>query len=156
MSHIYMTVAVIVHCQNHFLFVREYNSENILCYNQPSGHLEAGETPLAGAQRELWEETGLELPIDGWLGIYSYHLPQTQDTILRIAFVAQAPALLATHATNDPDQEIIDSLWMTPTQLLNIQDQLRSPMVLACVTDYLGGKFLDLSYLKHVLPEKTR
>ncbi len=30
-------------------------------WNQPAGHLEANETLIQAAQRELWEETGFNL-----------------------------------------------------------------------------------------------
>lgn len=36
----------------------------------PGGFLTAGEHPEAGAIRELWEETGLEIRLTGLLGVY--------------------------------------------------------------------------------------
>lgn len=36
----------------------------------PGGFLEAGEHPEAGARRELLEETGLEIHLNGLLGVY--------------------------------------------------------------------------------------
>lgn len=37
----------------------------------PAGYLELGETPVAGALREAWEEARAQLDIDQLLGIYS-------------------------------------------------------------------------------------
>ncbi|VEI46413.1 putative Nudix hydrolase ymfB [Actinobacillus equuli] len=53
-----ITLACVVHCKGKFLFVEEieYGKRTL---NQPAGHLEANETLLEGASRELFEETGI-------------------------------------------------------------------------------------------------
>ena len=56
----HVTVACVVHAQGKFLVVEESINGKAL-WNQPAGHLEANETLLQAAKRELWEETGLEL-----------------------------------------------------------------------------------------------
>lgn len=47
----------------------------------PKGHLEAGETPLAGARRELEEETGIRDPerVPGFECVLEYELPPKGD-----------------------------------------------------------------------------
>lgn len=141
MPDIHVTVATVVHCQDHFLLVREYNADHQICYNQPAGHLESGETLTEGARRELLEETGLTLPITGWLGLYPYQPTHESDSFIRITFIAQAPGLLDTRP-QDPD--IIDCLWATSEQILTLSPQFRSPLVLRCIQDYHRGKHLDL------------
>lgn len=34
------------------------------CWNMPGGYVQAGESPLAGARRELYEEAGLHVSLD--------------------------------------------------------------------------------------------
>lgn len=53
----HVTVACVVHTQGKFLIVEE-TINNEKRWNQPAGHLEADETLIQAAERELWEETG--------------------------------------------------------------------------------------------------
>lgn len=54
----HVTVANVVHVNGNFLIVEEIiNNKSV--WNQPAGHLEANETILAAASRELYEETGI-------------------------------------------------------------------------------------------------
>lgn len=71
----HVTVACVVHAQDKFLIVEETINGKAL-WNQPAGHLEANETLLQAAERELWEETGIRATpqhfiacINGWLPI---------------------------------------------------------------------------------------
>lgn len=149
MADIYTTVATVVHCAGHFLLVREYDEQGILCYNQPAGHVVSGENLKQAAQRELLEETGLSLPLTAWLGVYTYQPPQQQDMFLRIAFIAQAPGLLTTQA-QDPDRDVIDSAWFTLSEIQTFREHLRSPLVLDCIEDFVNGRQLDLSFIHDV------
>ena len=55
----HVTVACIVHAEDKFLVVEETINGKAL-WNQPAGHLEADETLVQAAARELWEETGIK------------------------------------------------------------------------------------------------
>lgn len=55
----HVTVATIVHAKDKFLVVEEWVNGKPT-WNQPAGHLEADETLLAAAERELFEETGIK------------------------------------------------------------------------------------------------
>ena len=50
----HVTVACIVHAEDKFLVVEETINGKAL-WNQPAGHLEADETLVQAAARELWE-----------------------------------------------------------------------------------------------------
>lgn len=54
----HVTVACVVHAEGKFLVVEETINGKAL-WNQPAGHLEADETLVEAAARELWEETGI-------------------------------------------------------------------------------------------------
>ncbi len=54
----HVTVACVVHAEGKFLVVEETINGKAL-WNQPAGHLEANETLVEAAARELWEETGI-------------------------------------------------------------------------------------------------
>lgn len=57
----HVTVACVVHAAGKFLIVEETINGKAL-WNQPAGHLEADETLVQAAERELWEETASAPP----------------------------------------------------------------------------------------------
>jgi phosphatase NudJ len=48
------TVAAIIHYQDKFLLVEEYQ-DNSVVFNQPAGHLEKNESILSALKREVFE-----------------------------------------------------------------------------------------------------
>jgi phosphatase NudJ len=56
----HVTFACVVHAQGKFLVEETINGKAL--WNQPAGHLEANETLVQAATRELWEETGISTP----------------------------------------------------------------------------------------------
>jgi len=138
------TVAAIIHHQGQFLLVEEYDN-NHRVYNQPAGHLEAGENLITAIKREVVEETGLSLEPDYLSGIYYFYRPDLKLYFLRFCFVIELKQLL----TGQPqDTEIIDNHWLSYAQIIENRQQLRSAMVLECIDDYLAGNKIPLSQLK--------
>ena len=50
--------------------------------------------------------------------------------------------------TRPEDDEIIACHWLTLAEIKAKSAQLRSPLVLECIEDYLSGKKIPLSHLK--------
>lgn len=67
----HVTVACVVHAEGKFLVVEETINGKAL-WNQPAGHLEADETLVEAAARELWEETGISAQPQHFATLYSY------------------------------------------------------------------------------------
>ena len=69
----HVTVATVVEKDGKFLFVEEHG-EGVThtVFNQPAGHVEAGESIIQAAIRETMEETGHAVDVDALLGIYTY------------------------------------------------------------------------------------
>lgn len=137
----HVTVATIVERDNRFLLVYE-NSDGDKVYNQPAGHLDANETLLEAAVRETREETGWIVEPTHVLGVSQYLSPLNGLTYLRTTFIARAIAPL-TDAVLDTD--IIEAVWLTYEEILNRRDQLRSPLVLRDIEQYLAGVRYPLS-----------
>jgi phosphatase NudJ len=138
------TVAAIVTYQDKFLLVEELEHGNTV-YNQPAGHLESNESLVSAIERELKEETGLSLSPEYLCGIYYYYRSSINLYYLRFCFVIELESLLPTLPEDD---EIIACHWLTLAQIKEKSTNLRSPLVLECIDDYLSGKKIPLSHLK--------
>ena len=137
----HVTVATIVERDNRFLLVYE-NSDGDKVYNQPAGHLDPNETLLEAAVRETREETGWIVEPTHVLGVSQYLSPLNGLTYLRTTFIARAIAPLVDAVL---DTDIIEAVWLTYEEILARRDQLRSPLVLRDIEQYLAGVRYPLS-----------
>ena len=135
-----VTVACIVERGGRFLLVEEETRAG-LRLNQPAGHLECGESLTAAAARETLEETAWVVVPTALVGIYRWDALDNGQTFVRFAFAAEArrhePALTL-------DDGIVQALWLTYDEILARSDDLRNPLVLRCIDDYLVGQRFPL------------
>ena len=139
------TVATIVEQNGRFLLVEEIDkSTGNVVFNQPAGHLEFEDTSLvAAAQRECLEETGWEVEISHYQGLYTYYAAANDITYHRHCFVGQAKQH---HADRALDEGIIAARWLTLEELLESQ-KARSPLVIQCIRDALDKKRYPLEVI---------
>ncbi len=140
---LHITVATITERDGKFLLVEEKAAGKIVL-NQPAGHVENGESLIAAAKRETYEETGWHVEPQAVISFYRWRAGSNGDTFFRISFLAQ---LLSFDAEHKLDTGIIRALWLDKTELQQQQTRLRSPMVLRCVEDYLEQKRYPLELL---------
>ncbi len=141
-----VTVAAIVEREGRFLFVRERVARREV-FNQPAGHLEAHESLVEAVVRETLEETGHLFTPLAVTGFYLWRKPGLNRSFLRVAFsgtVGERNNALAL------DEDILDTHWLSRAELLERQAQIRSPLVLRCLEDYLAGARYPLSVLSHL------
>ncbi len=137
------TVAVVVQDdQQRYLLVEEHREGRIVL-NQPAGHIEEDEAILDAAIRESLEETGWQVELQHFLGLYTYKAPANDVTYYRFCFAAQAVKQL----TNRLDTDIIATHWLTLEEIRNRQQQLRSPLVLRCIEDFRNGRRYPLEVI---------
>jgi len=130
-----ITVATIVEREGKFLMVKE-NSEGRLVYNQPAGHVELNESLLEAAIRETLEETAWHVNLEELLGIYQYASPSNGITYIRHCFIAKA---IEPRTERDLDEGIFEAVWASLDELEQREHQMRSPLVLEVIRDYLRG-----------------
>jgi len=140
-----VTVAAVIERDGRFLLVEEKTSDGIR-FNQPAGHLEAGESLPAAASREALEETAHPFEPQYLIGIYRWPRPQGDITYLRFAFGGKAGELQPNRTL---DAGILRTVWMTLDELEATRERHRSPLILQCVEDYLAGRRYGLELLRH-------
>ncbi len=139
------TVAAVIPRDNKFLMVEEPINDHII-FNQPAGHLEDSETLTEAIIREVREETAWGFTPEYLLGLYQWQHPQKGHTYLRTTFVGSVD-------DHDPNQTLYDGIisatWKTLDELQSESIKLRSPLVLACIHDYLAGHQYSLEILRN-------
>ncbi|MDE2449422.1 MAG: NUDIX hydrolase [Gammaproteobacteria bacterium] len=136
MSHPEITVAAVTETDGRFLVVEERINRRLVI-NQPAGHVEPGETLLEAVIREVREETAWGFRAAELIGVYLWRHPGTGRTTKRFAFTGT----VTDHRGNQPlDNGIVCTHWLTRAELKGREPQLRSPLVLRCVDDYLAGQ----------------
>jgi 8-oxo-dGTP pyrophosphatase MutT (NUDIX family) len=138
------SVATIVEKDGLFLMVEEKDGVRTV-FNQPAGHLEAGETLFEAAIRETLEETRWQVRLTAFIGLYHYPAPNG-ITYIRHCFAAQPLSQLA---DAELDEGIIAAHWFSSETILAPGFQARSPLVGKVLRDYLAGTRFPLSIIHH-------
>lgn len=140
-----VTVAAVIERDGTFLLVEEQTEDGIR-YNQPAGHLEDGESLVQAVVRETLEESACDFRPEALLGIYQYRQTSSDVTYLRFAFTG---TLSPPHPGRALDTGILRALWMPVDEVRACRDRHRSPLLMQCIDDYLGGQRYPLQLLHH-------
>jgi 8-oxo-dGTP pyrophosphatase MutT (NUDIX family) len=150
-----VTVAAVIERDGRFLLVEEHTSHG-LKLNTPAGHLDPGESPAEGCAREALEETAHHFVPTALVGVYIARFQRQPTasaerrdseediTYLRFAFAGTLGDFVHGRAL---DEGIVRTLWMTSAEIRASVDRHRSPLLLQCIDDYLGGARHPLSLI---------
>ena len=141
----HVTVAAVIEQAGQFLLVEENTSEGVL-FNQPAGHLDAGESIIAAVIRETLEESAYHFVPEWIIGIYQWHQPVNDRTYLRFAFTGK---IIGHEPDRELDAGIIRAVWQTPEEIRALRQRHRTPLVISCLDDYLNGVRYPLALLQH-------
>ncbi len=144
-----LTVAAIAERTGRFLFVQERVARRVVL-NQPAGHLESGESLIDAVVRETREETGRDFVPEAVTGLYLWQGPGGR-TVLRVAF---AGSVGEREDGSVLDRSIIRTVWLGREELQARAGELRSPLVILCIEDYLRGARYPLDMLNHVMLDR--
>ncbi|MEJ2688235.1 MAG: NUDIX hydrolase, partial [Gammaproteobacteria bacterium] len=98
--------------------------------------------------REAREETAWRFLPEALVGVYRWRVPANGTTYLRITFSGDCED----HRPDQPlDSGIIRTVWLSRDEL-QARDDLRSPLVLRSIDDYIGGRRYPLALLVDLVP----
>ena len=134
-------VLVVVRLGHRFLVVHE--SKHGQLWYLPAGRVEPGETFVAAAQRETWEEAGMPIVVEGVLRLE--HAPAADGTARLRVILAARPAD-DTPPKRQPDEDSLSAAWVTLAEARSLP--LRGPEVWQ-LFDYVarGGPVYPLQML---------
>ena len=141
------TVAAVIERNGLFLMVEELDESGAIVFNQPAGHLEEHETLLQAITREVREETAWGFRAESLLGVYQWQVPPNGATYQRFCF---SGSCFDHQPGQKLDEGILQARWMSRDELAENPEQLRSPMVLTCIDDYLSSNHFPLDLLKSI------
>jgi 8-oxo-dGTP pyrophosphatase MutT (NUDIX family) len=131
-----LTVAAVVELDGRYLLVEE-TATGKRVFSQPSGHIEAGESPEQAVVRETLEETGCTVECGELIGVYLWIHPQTRQQFLRITYAASFKDV-DDNATLDDG--IISVRWAKLSEMESRESLMRTPAILRSVRDFEAGK----------------
>ena len=143
----HVTVAAVIEQDGRFLLVEE-TTDMGFAFNQPAGHLEPGEDLISAVKREVAEETAWQFEPEAVVAIQLWRRTPDFPSFVRFCFTGS----VHNHNPNRIlDDGIIAAHWLSRDQISSRQSQLRSPLVLISVDEYLKGQRYPLSILQSFL-----
>lgn len=152
----YIVVGAFVVRDGKILLIQENHPPDKGKWNIPAGKLDFGESPADAARREAFEEAGIEFTPTAVLGIHSVYRQDTPGEVhaLRIVFVGEAlnDVSLEHGEPVDGVAEIADYQWLTPQEVLDIDDQLfRYHDIKKLTRNFQAGKQYPLEAVGHIV-----
>ncbi|MFA6391309.1 MAG: NUDIX domain-containing protein [Patescibacteria group bacterium] len=124
---------------NKFVIVQEAQGLVRGLWNIPAGHLDDEEDLKSAAVREVKEETGLDVKLEGLIGIYQHKSLHGNNVV---GFYFKASVLGGELLINPV--EILDSKWVTFEEFLNYPENIvRALLLKTVIKDYLDHGSVD-------------
>jgi len=95
-------------------------------FRLPTGGILPGETVLDAVAREAEEETGLALPIAGFIGLLRYEIAAGADVLPFATWLFRLAAPDADPSPQDASEQITELRWIEPAELPRVARALRA------------------------------
>jgi ADP-ribose pyrophosphatase YjhB (NUDIX family) len=143
--HYLIVAGAIVEKDGKILLVQEGQPKAYGLWNTPAGRLDKGENALEGAKREVKEETGFDIEVNGLLGVYVGSSAVASNIIVcKIVFRS---SIIGGELKFSKD-EIMDVKWFKPSEVLAMKDsQLRG--IRKEIEDFVAGKNYPIDVVKY-------
>ena len=123
-----IVVLALIEKQGRYLLIEESKQPVCGTWNLPGGHVEPGETLVDAILREVREEAGVEVSLDGLM--FMDHLPARSHEADRLRFVFRATAR-SQPLKSEPDEHSARASWVERAELrqLNLRNSLVNAMI---------------------------
>lgn len=129
---IVLVASVSIISEDEVLIIKESKPTATDKWGFPSGHIEYGEDILDAAQREVEEETGLEVRLISSTGVYNF-VSSTNDQVILFHFIGEV-----TGGSLQLEEKITDSKWIKLDDFAKFKNEdVREPMVVKQIIDNL-------------------
>lgn len=138
--------AVVINENNELLVIKEKIST--LGYKLPGGHIDNGEMISKACEREVLEETGVNVEFESIISLGHFYPHQFHKSNLYVLCIAQAKTLEINIQDTD---EIVDAKWMSINEYLEDETVLAySKAVVMAALEYKGFKLANHETLCHI------
>ena len=139
-------VSTIIAEKNKILLVQEKKKANYGRWNLPGGHVDAGESFIQAAIREVLEETGLNVNLKSIIGVYTGYIKP-------LYFVRTVFAAYKTKIILNRGKDVLDARLFSMNEILKMKkDKLvRADVLKQIVKDYSEGVSYNLKLLKNLI-----
>lgn len=127
-------VGGIIEKDGKYLLVQEAKEKCYKKWNFPAGHLEFNESLEQGAIREVKEETGCDVKLNGVCYIANRILDN--DLFVMIVFSCE----LINENISFNENEILDVKWFEYDKVIDMSNELRGSYVKKAITNYKNNK----------------
>ena len=127
-------VGGIIEKDGKYLLVQEAKEKCYKKWNFPAGHLEFNESLEQGAIREVKEETGCDVKLNG----VCYIANRILDNDLFVMIVFSCEVINENISFNE--NEILDVKWFEYDKIIDMSNELRGSYVKKAITNYKNNK----------------
>jgi len=127
--------ANLIEKEGKILLIQEAKKSCYGLWNFPAGKLDEGETIEQAALREGKEESGFNLKIEYFIGVYKHPADDSTDTMVEVNVFKSN---IIDGELISPNDEIMDLRWFTADEIEKMlkDNQLRKPFILEAVKNY--------------------
>jgi len=143
-----ITCGVVAERNGKILIIREAEPQYKNKLNQPSGGIHKGETLLETGVRQVKEETGYDVKIEGLLGVYQRIL---KDGSSSIRFCMRGKIV---GSKKKPGKEVKQILWVSPKEIKKYKKHFLHDVAYLCCKDFIDNKNYPLEILRIVKDDK--
>lgn len=136
--------ATVLRCSEKFVLVRETRSAKAGLYNLPAGTLEVHEDVFSCARREAREETGADVRLEHFMGLYEMVVSRASNILLLVFSGSVDPSA----PLGSDEHREVRAFSYDEILALNTSGKLRSPVVMRAITDFRQGRQLPLSAIR--------
>lgn len=129
-----------------YVLIEEVRGDKAGLYNLPAGTLEVNEDFIECIKREAKEETGAEITLEHFVGIYQTVIASGEGS--NVVFAIFAGSVAKDVMFRSDEHSIIKTLSYDEVLELERQQLLRAPTVLKAITDYRNGQQFPLEAIQ--------